>query len=119
MVRVDHIRPRRSITGLSWVEASQLKFESQNPLFRFASHQPPKTEVLSLPLPYTQESESTSKSKHVEHVECSLLRKFYYNLEKYFEHTTLHGLRYVGDPSISFGERCMRVLKLMGGLGNK
>lgn len=104
MVRVDNIRSRRSITGLSWVEASQLKFETHNPMLQAAS----RPELLSLPFPPTTHSDSRSKDhsrSNEEHLECSLLKKFYYNLEKYFEHSTLHGLRYVGDPSISFGER--------------
>ncbi|KAK5646219.1 hypothetical protein RI129_004683 [Pyrocoelia pectoralis] len=48
---------------------------------------------------------SVNKNNASESQNLGMLKKIIKHIEEYFQNSTLHGLRYVGDPLISFGER--------------
>ncbi|CAH0557483.1 unnamed protein product [Brassicogethes aeneus] len=96
MYRNEGMRPRRSNHSSSWTGAID-QVKNRTPIFRIGEYE---TRDHSINISQGRESKLSKKEK-----KKGVFKKCLNQVETYCDNTTLHGLKYVGDTSLTLGER--------------
>ncbi|XP_045472093.1 pickpocket protein 28-like isoform X2 [Harmonia axyridis] len=91
------IRPRKPINGFPIHPE-----DKKSTIFQIDDFYKRKNKDIAIQIPPASISTIKTKKKAIS---APVTKKFLYQMENYCDNTTLHGLRYVGDPTLSLCER--------------
>ncbi|KAK9888762.1 hypothetical protein WA026_000987 [Henosepilachna vigintioctopunctata] len=91
------IRPRKPISGFGWNQEGK-----HQAVFRIDDFNNGYSRDVTVAMPITGDMQRKSKKKSTS---APVTKKLLYQVENYCDNATLHGLRYIGDPSLSLCER--------------